>query len=106
VFLTAGLVDVATDDEIAAAIAHELGHLLGDGSMQSAVSLRGINDSLDVERRADAIGCRLLLAAHRPREALISVLVKVSDSSSSEDCRRDIQQRIDAIRQELRTGAP
>src|SRR5712671_4733615 len=41
IFATRGLVDLLADDELAAALAHEMGHLISDGWMQPPVALRG-----------------------------------------------------------------
>ena len=48
-FLTRGLVDVMDDDELAAAVAHELGHLLGDGHVHSMTSLRGCEQEYNLD---------------------------------------------------------
>ena len=41
IFVTRGLMDQLDDSEIQAAVAHELGHLLGDGRVNAVASLRG-----------------------------------------------------------------
>ena len=97
VFVTAALVDHATDDEIAAAMAHELGHLLGDGHIATVVSLQGNPGPLDVEQRADLLGCQLLLATGRSPQAMIQTLAKVGAANPS--CRPEIAQRIAALHQ-------
>lgn len=101
VFVTAGLVDHASDDEIAASIAHELGHLLSDGHLTSAVSLRGTNGPINAEQRADLIGCQLLQATGRCPEALVQALTKVCAAAKSTECRDDIRRRIAAIHQQF-----
>jgi hypothetical protein len=64
------LVDRLDDEELAAALAHELGHLLDGGHLPGAglardapLGLRGDRGADDIEARADRIGCTLL--AHR-----------------------------------------
>jgi len=97
IYLTAGLVDRAADDEIAGAIAHELGHLLNDGQMHTVVALRGFDGPLDVEQRADWVGCQLLVGTGRSPEALVRVLEKVCAAAPSRECRAAIGVRIAAI---------
>jgi predicted Zn-dependent protease len=58
--VTRGLMDLLNDDELAAAIAHELGHLINDGHLHTVVSLRGYCRTPDAEARADATGVELL----------------------------------------------
>ena len=95
VYVCAGLVDAATDEEIRAAIAHEVGHLLKDAGQTGAVSLRG--GSLQDEAGADRLAVELLASGGHSRQALVSVLSKVSAASSSGEVRRDIAQRIKRI---------
>jgi Zn-dependent protease with chaperone function len=101
VFLTAGMVDQAADDEIAAAIAHELGHLLSDGYRHAAVALRGTDAPLDVEQRADRLGCQLLAATGRSPDAMVRALRKLCAASPSPECRGEIRARIAAIHQQF-----
>jgi Zn-dependent protease with chaperone function len=86
-FVTRGLVDSTTDDELMAALAHELGHLMSDGHMPTAaggggvvVSLSGYSRSLDTESRADAFGVEYLRARGVQPGAMISLLAKVRGS--------------------------
>jgi Zn-dependent protease with chaperone function len=79
-FLTRGLMELLNDDEVAAAIAHELGHLFSDGWLRTMVSLRGCCTNPDREQRADAIGARLLEQRGIGRVAMISMLTKVRSS--------------------------
>ena len=95
VFVTRGLVDRLDDAELAAAVAHELGHLLGDGRVRPVVSLRGCSDGLDDEARADALGIEVLAAQGLPPQAMARMLAKVRDSGTlPPDCRRDMDRRI------------
>jgi predicted Zn-dependent protease len=83
VFITRGLMDRLTDDELAAALSHEIGHLLDDGNLRSMVALRGLGPiggagaGADHEVQADTFGCGLLESAGIPRAAMISMLEKV-----------------------------
>ena len=58
--------DVASDDEIAAAVAHELGHLINDARGSRAAALRGGEGELDVEARADDTALEVLGSSGRP----------------------------------------
>ena len=81
-FITRALVDLLTDDdELAAAVAHELGHLLSDGHVRGAVALRGAHEDSDAECRADAIGAELLRARGLPPQAMSHMLEKVRDAA-------------------------
>ena len=101
-FVTRGLVDLLSDKELAAAIAHEMGHLLNDGHLHTVVSLRGCCVSPDAEARADSIGVRLLAEQGIGRDAMTSMLNKVRSSPGvSPSCQQGIGQRI-----ELLTGHP
>jgi predicted Zn-dependent protease len=71
------LVDLLDDDELAAAMAHELGHLQDAHSGGRSVSLDGGAD-LDVESRADAFGCRLLVLRGIDAAASARLLEKLS----------------------------
>ena len=103
VYLTAGLVDAATEDEIAATIAHEMGHLVkAQGATHSeAAGLNGNGTSLSVEQRADAAGIAVLQRTSRPPAALLSLLTKVHATSASADSKEEIQKRIDLLRSHL-----
>lgn len=97
-FVTRGLVDLLSDQELAAAIAHEMGHLLNDGHLHTLVSLRGCCVSPDIEARADSIGVRLLAEHAIGREAMISMLNKVRRSSGVPSlCQQRIGQRIELL---------
>jgi hypothetical protein len=100
IFISAGLVDAATDDEITAAIAHEMGHLVNAGDV-GVSGLRGNNGGLNVEERADATGVGLIQKTSRPPAALISLLTKVRAASASADSKEEIQKRINLLRSRL-----
>jgi Zn-dependent protease with chaperone function len=100
IFLTRGLVDLMHDDELAAAIAHELGHLLGDGYVRSLTSLRGCDreQNLDAEHRADLIGAALLRNSSLPPSAMTRMLQKVQGQRELTDaCRRAVSKRVELL---------
>jgi hypothetical protein len=73
------LVDRLDDDELAAALAHELGHLLDGGNLSSApLALSGSPRVGDLEDRADRIGCCLLERRGVPCEAMARMLTAVA----------------------------
>ena len=90
--------DLLNDQELAAAIAHEMGHLLNDGHLHTVVSLRGCCVSPDAEARADSIGVRLLSERGIGRAAMISMLTKVRSSPGvPPSCQQRIGQRIELL---------
>jgi hypothetical protein len=73
------LVDLLDDDELAAALGHELGHLLDRGDLPAPpVALLGGSGGDDLEARADQIGCRLLAARGLASDAMARMLAKVA----------------------------
>ncbi|HET6247502.1 MAG TPA: M48 family metalloprotease [Tepidisphaeraceae bacterium] len=80
IFLTTGLAELLDDDEIAAALAHEMGHLT-----QTDASPNGMRFSLggpmrDIEQRADAEALVLLDRGGVPVRAMAHTLQKLHDS--------------------------
>jgi hypothetical protein len=71
------LVDLLDDDELTAAVAHELGHLQADGSWRGPSSALEGADDPDAEARADALGCRLLALRGIPPAASVRLLEKL-----------------------------
>jgi Zn-dependent protease with chaperone function len=87
IFVTRGLVDRLNNAELAAAIAHELGHLLDSGRLRmigkDSESSKTVDSSdsdrhdPDREVRADAAGLQLLRADNIPPQSMLSMLRKV-----------------------------
>jgi Zn-dependent protease with chaperone function len=95
VYVTRGLMDRLNEAELAAVIAHELGHLLSDGQMQTIASLKGCCVDPDREVRADAAGLTLLRAQGLPPWAMVTMLKKIEEAGSlPPNCRLAIQHRI------------
>ena len=109
VYVTRGLVDQLTDDELLAAMAHELGHLMRGGQVSASVSLRGCDRGgtcVDEEERADAIGLDLLKARGVPAGAMASMLEKVAIAEEpASPCHRALLRRIDVLASHLRPAA-
>jgi Zn-dependent protease with chaperone function len=97
------LVDLLDDDELAAALAHELGHLLDRGDLPAPpAALLGGAEGDDPEMRADRIGCRLLAACGRDPDAMARMLAKVG----SRCCGDAFARRIVAARAACPPSAP
>jgi predicted Zn-dependent protease len=94
--LTRGLFERLDEDELAAAIAHELGHVLGGRGPAAASALggeSGVPD--DVEARADLCATRLLARAGYPSDAMARTLAKVRQSPGiTPACRARLARRI------------
>jgi predicted Zn-dependent protease len=100
IFVTAGLIDHVTQDELEAALAHELGHLIGDGHVRVVASLRGCDQDRDAEARADAVGVQVLQLQGLQAESMIALLEKVRASTSlSQQCQHAIDGRIQLLHQ-------
>jgi len=73
------LVDLLDDDELRAALAHEVGHLIDGGHVAGGpLGLSGSTGAAGLEQRADLVGCRLLRARGAPTEALPRMLRRVA----------------------------
>ncbi len=95
VFVTRGLVDLLDQQELAAALAHEIGHLIADHALNPPTSLHGSTGGDASELAADATGAALLANQGIKRSFMISMLRKVSCSPSiSPGCRKSMQERI------------
>lgn len=108
IFVTAGLLDACTDQQVAAAIAHEVGHLLNDGHLKTRQGVQGLggnaphahdhnNSNNDIEIEADAMGCRLLSAAQLDPQAMASLLQTVREQSPVAKVKAAMSRRIAAI---------
>lgn len=82
IVITTALLELLSDDELAAAIAHEVGHLLSDGHLRAAAALVGEPSQHDSEAAADELGTRLLTDGGRPAEAMIRMLEKVQRANA------------------------
>jgi predicted Zn-dependent protease len=82
VFVTRGLMDHLSDQELAAVVSHELGHLLADGQLKTVASVNGCCMNADREVRADAAGVALLRTQGLSAEAMVSMLRKVEKYGS------------------------
>lgn len=91
--MSRALVDRLDDHELAAALAHELAHLL-DGGHLPAVAYALDGGAGDLERRADRIGCGVLLRHGVPGAAMPRMLAKVA--AATHDLSGELAARIAA----------
>lgn len=84
VLVTRDLVDLLDDDQLAAALAHEIGHLVNGGHVAAPATLAGTPVDDQPERHADRTGCRLLAARGRSPDAMRRMLVTVSAALGTE----------------------
>jgi predicted Zn-dependent protease len=92
------------DEELAAAVAHELGHLLNDGHLQPVASLKGCerDADLDNESKADVAGMSILASTNIRRSAMITMLQKVGTAAGlSPACRDALTRRQDVLNRRL-----
>lgn len=83
IFVTQGLTRILSDDELAAVLAHETGHLKAAGqSTSDGLAFDGAAGPAHCEERADDAGVALLKLRGIPAESLITALQKVRDSRS------------------------
>ena len=102
IFVTRGLMDLLDDQQLVAAIAHEMGHLLADGHLHTVVSLRGCARTPDAEARADSAGVALLRSRAIPPEAMIGMLRKLRAAMPAAPvCQRALGDRIELIETQL-----
>jgi Zn-dependent protease with chaperone function len=93
--ITRALVDLVDDDELAAAIAHEAGHLLAEGHLQRPAALNGCATDRDAEISADLLGRQLLRNAGLPQDAVARLLRKVAaHPKTTPACRDHLTRRI------------
>ena len=97
------LVDRLDDHELAAALAHELGHLL-DGGHLPAVPHALEGGGGDLERRADRVGCGVLLRHGIPGAAMPRMLAKVA--AATRDPSGELAARIVAARSACIESSP
>jgi hypothetical protein len=96
IYLTLGLTDLLSDDELAAVISHELGHL--DLPLKPPGALAEAKAPADIECRADARGAALLALSGQSAAALRSALGKLMASNKlSKSVRSQLQRRIEAL---------
>jgi predicted Zn-dependent protease len=73
--VTRDLADLLDDDELAASLAHEIGHLADGGHLGTApATLAGTSTDDERERGADRTGCRLLASRGRSPAAMPRML--------------------------------
>lgn len=97
-YVSTGLLQRLSDDELAAVLAHELGHLVIDGILTpNPAALFGITQ--DVELHADLVARKMLSDRAIPPAALTTALEKVAQASRAESFYLPLKRRIQALRQ-------
>ncbi len=96
--VTLGLVRLLDDEELAAAIAHEEGHLEAQHQAGVLAGLDGCRRDLGDEFVADSLGCKVLNDRGLQPQAMVSMLRKVRMSPATDpDCRPLILKRIEHL---------
>lgn len=97
--ITRGLIRICSDDEIAAAIAHEVGHLVHDGHLPAPAALRGdVRDPhADQEASADAMGVKILRASGLNPDAMPTLLAKLKTHIPNRQLGRALDRRIELL---------
>ncbi|HVX83620.1 MAG TPA: M48 family metalloprotease [Phycisphaerae bacterium] len=106
IYISAALIHALSDDQLAAVVAHELGHLLHDKFLTPPAALRGnIQNATgaDIESAADALGRELLIANHIPCTALAAALTIIADRSRNSPYEPSLRAR--AARQRILDAA-
>ncbi|MEX0774255.1 MAG: M48 family metalloprotease [Phycisphaeraceae bacterium] len=95
VFASRGLIQALDSLELTAALAHEMGHLLGHGPMADPSALQSHPSPHDEETRADQLGCDLLQQVGLPTRSMTTMLRKVRATLAPEsDTYRNLSLRI------------
>ena len=105
IYITRGLALHLTDDELAAAIAHEMGHLINSNAVQCPYALGRNGEKLGIEAGADLTGSRVLAAHGISPQCLIRVLQLLYRRSSNVSLRNSLQLRIQALLSAISSGS-
>ena len=108
VFVTRALVELLEEDELAAAVAHEVGHLLAEHDAPQVTSLQGAACDLNEESQADLVAVRLLRASGQSGDSVVRMLEKITRVGDiPESTRRALRDRIRLLRSGIRpVGGP
>lgn len=99
VLVTRDLADLLDDDELAASLAHEIGHLLHGGHLAGApAALTGAPPDDEPERSADRTGCRLLATRGRSPRAMPRMLSTLNAALGNDVLAARIAAAIDACK--------
>jgi hypothetical protein len=101
IYLSTGLLRILDDDEVVAAVAHELGHIThaSDACVRQIHALDGSRD--DVEQAADAAAIEMLRRSGVPLASLSRVLMTVRDlPETRRELRPAITRRIELLPRE------
>ncbi len=94
IYLTSALVSTADNAELAAAMAHEMGHLVNNHNINIPQALARGEEHLGIESAADLTGCRILARNGFASTSMMDVLKMVRVKSSDPVLRHALAQRI------------
>ena len=94
IYLTSALVSTADNAELAAAMAHEMGHLVNNQNINAPQALARGEEHLAIESAADFTGCRILAGSGIAPASMIDLLKMVRAKSNDPVLRHAIAQRI------------
>lgn len=102
--VTSGLLEMASEDELAAALAHELGHLYDRGHLEPPFALSGEGvEQHDMESRADSVAIKLLIRRNIAPGSLVSLLEKVAHHPATRaSARATLIERLSTLRASTR----
>jgi predicted Zn-dependent protease len=88
-----GLLALADDTALLAALAHEAAHLVTGGHLGGVAGLGDAAPGADRERRADALACALLRARGLPTSGMPDVLARLAAAAGDAPARRALAAR-------------
>jgi len=100
-FVTRGLVDLLSEQELVAALDHEVGHLLSDGQVRPIAGLKGCEEKgcVDGESAADLVGRKLLQRQGESPAVMVQMLQKVRTASKlPAACGASLDRRIELLK--------
>lgn len=83
IFVSRGLARSLSDDELAAVLAHETGHLRSAAALAGGAAFDGATASAEIEAHADDEGLAILRLRSIPPESLAAALIKVRNARST-----------------------
>ena len=104
IYITRGLALCLNNEELSAAIAHEMGHLINSGSVRCPYSLGRAGEELGIESGADLTGARVLASHSIAPRNLLAVLHLLRHESSNVSLRAALTQRIQILSSAIASG--
>lgn len=101
IYLTSALVSAADNAELAAAMAHEMGHLVNNQNINAPQALARGEKHLAIESAADFTGCRILAGIGIAPASMIDLLKMVRAKSRDPMLRHALVERITFLYQHI-----